>query len=157
MAHAYAVKKNVTPWEALLDEVRSLAGQVAFLDQKIGDVARVGGDDSLLDFSDGGAARWVELRALRGNELARVSKMAIDAGVAQMLVTRVELAGELLYRAAAEGIAQAVEQLRLPLDEEAQLDLVASIARSYVRLEEEQGPRELEAIRVADALDGELG
>jgi hypothetical protein len=94
------------------------------------------------------------MRTDRGDRLARVSKMAIDAGVAQMLLQRVELQGELLYRAASEGIAAAVDRLNLPLDEEAQLDLVASIARQVVRLEEEQ---ETKAIGALKALDGELG
>jgi hypothetical protein len=155
MAHAYAVKLNVSPWQALLDEVRSLAGQVAFLDQKIGEVARVSGDDALLSTADGvGAARWVEMRRDRGELLARVSKMAIDSGVAERLVAQVELQGELLYRAAQTGIATAVEQLKLPLDAEQQLELVASIARQVVRLEEEQERAAIEGLKT---LDGELG
>jgi hypothetical protein len=155
MAHQYAVKLNVTPWQALLDEVRSLAGQVAFLDQKIGEVARVSGDDSLLSLAEGtGAARWVEMRRDRGELLARVSKMAIDSGVAERLVAQVELQGELLYRAAQEGIAAAVRDLSLPLTEDQQLEVVAAIARQVVRLEEEQ---ERQAIEGLKTLDGELG
>lgn len=157
MAHAYAVKLNVSPWQALLDEVRSLAGQCAFLDQKIGEVARVSGDDSLLSAAEGvGAARWVEMRRDRGELLARVSKMAIDAGVAERLLQQVELAGELLYRAAQEGLAAAVASgaSGLFLTEEQQLEVVASIARAVVRLEKEQ---ELQAIEGLKTLDGELG
>lgn len=151
---SYSSPRNITPWDALLEEVRALAGQVAFLDWKIGSITRVGGDDALLDGGEAGAARWMEMRTDRGDRLARVSKMAIDAGVAQMLLQRVELQGELLYRAASEGIAAAVDRLNLPLDEEAQLDLVASIARQVVRLEEEQ---EMKALTALKTLDGELG
>jgi hypothetical protein len=154
MAHQYAMKLNVTPWQALLDEVRSLAGQVAFLDQKIGEVARVGGDDSLLDFTPHGAGPWVEMRRDRGSELARVSKMAIDAGVAERLLQQVELQGELMFRAAQEGLAAAVSSLSLPLTEEQQLEVVASIARSVVRIEQEQERAAIESVRT---LDGELG
>ena len=152
---SYSSPRNITPWDALLEEVRALAGQVAFLDWKIGSITRVGGDEALLQGEEhAGAARWVEMRVDRGDRLARVSKMAIDAGVAQMLLQRVELQGELLYRAASEGIAAAVARLNLPLDEEAQLDLVASIARQVVRLEEEQ---EMKALTALKTLDGELG
>lgn len=157
MAHAYAAKRpGLTPWDALLETVQSLGGQVAFLRQKIGEVARVGGDDSLLrtDVEQGGAGRWVEMLRDREAELARVSKMAIDAGVAQVLVHRVQLQGELLYRAAQQGIADAVTRLSLPLDEDQQLELVASIARQVVRLEEDQERQAIEALKT---LDGELG
>lgn len=154
MALSYSVARNVTPWDALLEEVRSLAGQVAFLDWKIGSITRVGGDDALLNWTESGAALWVAMRADRGDKLARVSKMAIDAGVAQALLQQVQLQGELMYRAARDGVAEAVERLGLPLDEEQQLDLVASIARQVVRLEEEQ---EMKALTALKTLDGELG
>lgn len=154
MAHRYAaLRKDLTPWDALLETVQSLGGQVAFLRTKVGEVARVS-DEALLDGSPVvGAARWVEMLRDREAELARVAKMAIDAGVAQVLVNRVQLQGELLYRAAQEGVAAAVEQLSLPLTEEQQLEVVASIARQVVRLEEDQKTREIEALRT---LDGEL-
>lgn len=151
MAHQYAtLRTGLTPWDAILEVVQSLGGQVAFLRTKVGEVARLG-DDALLSGDPGtGAARWVEMLREREIELARVSKMAIDAGVAQMLVQRVELQGDLLYRAASEGIAAAVDQLRLPLDEEQQLSLVASIARQVVRLEEEQKVKELAMVASLD-------
>lgn len=156
MAHQYAtLRRDLTPWDALLEVVQSLGGQVAFLRTKVGEVARVSGDDALLSGTDVvGAARWVEMLNDREVELARVSKMAIDAGVAQVLVQRVQLQGELLYRAAQEGLADAVRSLSLPLDEEKQLEVVAAIARRVVALEEDQNRRELEAVKT---LDGELG
>jgi len=58
-----------------------------------------------------------------------------------------------MYRAARDGVAEAVERLGLPLDENQQLDLVASIARQVVRLEEEQ---EMKALTALKTLDGEL-
>lgn len=161
MGHAYAaLRKSLTPWDALLETVQSLGAQVEFLRQKVGEVARVGGDDSLLDERmdeagrPRGAARWVELLNEREIDLARVAKLAIDAGVAQVLVTRVELQGKLLYQAAQEGVAEAVRALSLPLDEEQQLQVVASIARATVRIEADQ---ERQAIAGLRTLDGELG
>lgn len=157
MAHAYAaLRRDLTPWDALLEVVQSMGAQVAFLRQKVGEVARVGGDDSLLqaDVERGGASRWVEMLRDREIELARVAKMAVDAGVAQVLVARVQLQGELMYRAAQEGVADAVRALALPLDEEQQLEVVASIARRVVVLEDDQNRQAIESLKT---LDGELG
>lgn len=156
MAHQYAtLRKGLTPWDALLETVQSLGAQVAFLRTKVGEVARVSGDDALLSYEPVvGAGRWADMLNEREKQLAAVSKMAIDAGVAQVLVNRVELAGALLYEAAQEGVAEAVKRLSLPLDEEAQLEVVAAIARQVVRLEEDQERQALESIRT---LDGELG
>lgn len=101
MAHELARALNVTPWEALLGEVRRTAGAVAFLDRK---VAEAPSDDALLQTTDPetgrpGYARWVKLRMEERQHLARVAKMAVDAGVAQELVARFELQGEHFARA----------------------------------------------------------
>lgn len=97
MAQAYAQELNVTPWEALLQQVRMLAGQVAYLQQKVGWLEREFGADAI---APGGAAwEWVELLEKRGDRLARVAKMAIDAGVAERLVRQVELEAELMLKA----------------------------------------------------------
>lgn len=98
MAHAMARALNVSPWEALLGEVRRTAGSVAFLDQKI---AEAPDDESLIRLGEDeagnpGYARWVKLRMEERQHLARVSKMAIDAGVAQELVAQFTLHGQQL-------------------------------------------------------------
>jgi len=103
LAHEIARALNVSPWEALLGEVRRTAGMVAWLDAK---VAEAPNDDSLLDMTrpstdretgesiPGGYGRWVEMRDKQRQHLARVSKMALDAGVAQQMVTQFALQGE---------------------------------------------------------------
>lgn len=103
MAHQIARALNVSPWEALLGEVRRTAGEVAWLDWK---VAQAPDDDALLDMTRpsvdretgevtaGGYGRWVDMRAKQRQHLARVSKMALDAGVAQQLVQQFALQGE---------------------------------------------------------------
>lgn len=101
VGHEIARALNVTPWEALLGEVRRTAGAVAFLDRK---VAEAPSDDALLQTTDPetgrpGYARWVKLRMEERQHLARVAKMAVDAGVAQELVARFELQGEHFARA----------------------------------------------------------
>lgn len=98
MAHDMARALNVSPWEALLGEVRRTAGSVAFLDRKI---AEAPDDDALIrigenELGEPGYARWVKLRMEERQHLARVSKMAIDAGVAAELVAKFTLHGEQL-------------------------------------------------------------
>lgn len=97
MAQAYAQELNVTPWEALLQQVRMLAGQVAYLQDKVNRLEQEFGVDAI---RPGGAAwDWVELLEKRGDRLARVAKMAIDAGVAERLVRQVELEAEMMLKA----------------------------------------------------------
>lgn len=96
MANAYAQELNVTPWEALLQQVRMLAGQVAFLQEKVNRCEREFGVDALKP--GGEAGEWVDMLEKRGDRLARVAKMAIDAGVAERLVRQVELEAELMLK-----------------------------------------------------------
>lgn len=88
MAHEIARSLNVTPWEALLGEVRRSAGEVAWLDWK---VAQAPSDADLLD---GEYARWDVKRSEARRWLGRVSKMALDAGVAERLVAQYQFEAE---------------------------------------------------------------
>lgn len=136
MAHAYAVARATTPWQALLDELNDLAGQVAWLNQKIGVVGMVEGDDSI---KPGGAAwDWVEMRDQRGDRMAKVAKMCIDAGVAERMVQQVELQGALMMEAAKRSAKV------LGLSEADEFALVAGMARVVVELEQEQQAQALE-------------
>jgi hypothetical protein len=95
LAHDIARALNVSPWEALLGEVRRTAGMVAWLDRK---VAEAPDDNALLERNhmEGGYARWVDMRTDERRHLARVSKMALDAGVAKELVQRFTMHGEIM-------------------------------------------------------------
>lgn len=101
VGHAIARALNVTPWEALLGEVRRTAGAVAWLDRK---VAEAPSDESLLrndadpETGEPGYAGWVKLRLTERQHLARVSKLAVDAGVARELVAQFTLQGEVVAR-----------------------------------------------------------
>jgi hypothetical protein len=122
VAHGLARALNVTPWEALLGEVRRTAGAVAWLDRK---VAEAPTDEALLksvtDEDGPGYARWVKLRMEERQHLARVSKLAVDAGVARELVAQFSLQGEtyarlvtnLLGGLAGRGLGLTEEQERL--------------------------------------------
>jgi hypothetical protein len=137
MAHAYAVARQTTPWQALLDELNDLAGQVAWLNQKIGVVGMVEGDEALRP--GGEAFDWVEMRDARGDRMAKVAKMCIDAGVAERMVQQVELQGALMMEAAKRAAG------KLGLSEEQEFALVAGMARVVVELEQEQQAQALEA------------
>jgi hypothetical protein len=105
MAHAYADELDVTPWEALLSQVRLLAAQVEWLKDKVQKAEFLRQEDALRpsdpDF------HWVVMLEARGDRLAKVSKMAIDAGVAERLVRQVELEAAHMFTAALAGLEAA--------------------------------------------------
>src|SRR5688572_21071023 len=84
MAMLFAEEMKVTPWEALLSQVRLLANQVRWLTIRVQNAELEFGVDAIKP--DGQAWHWVCLLEARGDRLAKVSKMAIDAGVAERLV-----------------------------------------------------------------------
>jgi hypothetical protein len=135
MGHAYAQARDTTPWDALLDEVKDLAGQVAWLNDRLMEEEKLGGANAL---RPGGAGwDWVQMRDARGDRLARVSKMAIDAGVATFMVHQVRAQGELMFRAASLAAAD------LGLPEADQLRLVTALARKLTELEAQQQVEEV--------------
>lgn len=97
-AMAYADEMNVSPWEALLSQVRLLANQVHYLRQRIANAEGEFGVDAV---KPGGMAwDWVVMLEARGDRLAKVAKMAIDAGVAERLVRQIELEADHMVTAA---------------------------------------------------------
>lgn len=94
MAHGFAKALDVTPWEALLTAVKIAAGRVAFIEAKLGEAY----SDEQLEPS-GDLAWWVRQAELWHNQMAKVAKMAIDAGVAERMVRQVELEAELMMKA----------------------------------------------------------
>lgn len=110
MAHAFARALDVTPWEGLLTAVKIAAGKVAFCEHKIGTAT----EDRQLEPPDNKspseAARtqdyqgtnlffWVKMAELWHDKLAKVSKLAIDAGVAERLVRQLELEARIMLQA----------------------------------------------------------
>lgn len=122
MGHKLAASLDVSPWDALLGEVKRSAGEVAYLDQK---VAEAPNDEALL--TGGSHYEWKRDRERQRVWLGRVSKMAIDAGVAAMLVAR--------ETAAAEQIAAVFNRTIDVLKEAGLSDELESIMRSALRRE----------------------
>lgn len=151
---AYTQGRRVTPWDALLEEVHSLAGQVAWLEDQIARSSREAVQAAALEgvsvdpgeaLRPGGLAfDWVVMRDARGDRLAKVAKMAIDAGVAERMIQQVELSGRLLFDSARLGLEQANEALSLSLTPEQCLAVVTAIARQAVLLERRQNGMELD-------------
>lgn len=118
MAIEVADQLNVSPWDALLLEVRRSAGRCAWLDARLAavvrrdderrEVERVLDDRDAGQEDDGGLPRGAGslLKESRNERrhLAVVAKAAIDAGVAERLVRQVELEGQLVAAAIVAGL-----------------------------------------------------
>lgn len=127
VAHGFARALEVTPWEALLWAVKISAGRVAFIEEKLGTAQ---GDDELEP--DGRLHWWVKESASEREKLARVSKLAIDAGVAERLVRQIELEAQLMLRAATRTFDA------LGLDESQRQRALAIMGQAMLELEAEQ-------------------
>lgn len=99
MAFAYADEMDVSPWEALLYVIRITAGRVRYCEQVLATAkddreleGRVSVDEPLGVSETGELTEgrnlswWVDTSERERVLLAKVSKAAIDAGVAQLLV-----------------------------------------------------------------------
>lgn len=94
VGHAFARALNVTPWEGLLQAVKIAAGRSAYCEQKLSTATD---DDDLVP--GGRLWEWVKLASEWHEKMAKVSKLAIDAGVAERLVRQLELEAALMLRA----------------------------------------------------------
>lgn len=102
MALAYADEMNVSPWEALLSQCRLLANQVAWLRMRVHEVEKQYGKEGL---RPGGAGwDWVAMLEARGDRLAKVAKMCLDAGIQEKLVANIELEADNMMKAALSGM-----------------------------------------------------
>ena len=130
MAQAYAQELNVTPWEALLSQVRLLANQVEWLKLRVLEAERSGGDAAIRPGGDDWD--WVALLEARGERLAKVSKLAIDAGVAERLVRQIELEAEIMFKSALAGLDAA------GIEGEQREKMLGAMAGKMLELEGEQ-------------------
>jgi hypothetical protein len=112
MAYAFAEEYDLSPWESLLYVIRITAGRVRYCEQVLsgardheiegradptGQVETiVGGPNDGAEVAGKDLRWWVETSERERVLLAKVSKAAIDAGVAQLLVEQELNAGRLL-------------------------------------------------------------
>lgn len=140
VGHAFARALDVTPWEGLLTAVRIAAGRVAFIEAKLAG-AQV---DRQLEpavkdsISEAGRTQdqqgsnmhyWVKQAEYWVDRLAKLSKLAIDAGVAERLVRQVELEAQLMLRATNLTLDE------LGLDEETRQRVLVTMSRHLLELE----------------------
>jgi len=136
VAHVIARIEDISPWEALLLAVKRAAAWARFYDVKLGEAPD---DDALAP--NGSHHHWVVAAERVNDKLARYSKMAVDAGVAAMLVQRARAEGEEIARVlnAAIGAAE--------LDEEQETRLRVALRQALM---------ELDTSPVPPHLDGEI-
>jgi hypothetical protein len=127
VAHAFARALEVTPWEGLLWAVKIAAGRVAFCEAKLSTAT----DDTDLE-PDGALVYWVKQAELWHEKLARVSKLAVDAGVAERLVRQIELEAAMMLR------ATSLTMNELGLSEEQRELALGIMSRNLLALEAEQ-------------------
>lgn len=166
MAHRFALEYDISPWEGLLKAVRIAAGKVAYtewvLSQATDDLeleGRFGRDDSgiLLHPDTGeplGAGQlrdlswWVGKNELWVDRLARYSKAAIDAGVAERLV-QIEQAHATQVAAVLNGVLGSLESDGV--DEGTLLLLRGAMRRELLALDAVESRQSVES----DVVDGE--
>lgn len=100
---------NISPWEALLKNVRLAAGRVAWVDDQLTEVVRKNDGD----MSKPEIARWLKESRMERTLMAKMAKAAIDGGVAERLVRQVELEGQLV----AAAVVAALDSLELTSDQ----------------------------------------
>lgn len=95
MAHMIARALDISPWEALLLAVRRAATWAAFYEHKL---SKVDSEDDDALRPGGSAYDWVLAAERVNDKMARYAKMAVDAGVAAMMVQRAKNEGEQIAR-----------------------------------------------------------
>lgn len=109
---------NISPWEALLKNVRLAAGRVAWVDEQLREVvARNDGDMNKPE-----VARWLKESRMERTLMAKMAKAAIDGGVAERLVRQTELEGQLV----AAALVAALDKLDFLTTEQRTLALAAA-------------------------------
>lgn len=102
MALAYADEMNVSPWEALLGQCRLLANQVAWLRMRVYEAERAYGVAGLKPGGEG--FDWVMMLEARGDRLAKVAKMCLDAGIQERLIQQIEVESDMMVKGALAGL-----------------------------------------------------
>lgn len=119
---------DVDPIEALLGEVRRTAGHVAWLQERISLWTMEPNEDMPAKQSV-----WLQVYQYERMHLARVAKIAIDAGVAQRQVALAESQGQLL----AQAVNQILTGLQLTNDQKALVpDIVPQVLRAIATRQE---------------------
>lgn len=121
VAHKIAQVMDVSPWDALLMAVKRCAAWASFYESKLAEVEH---DDQLRPGGD--AYHWVEAAERVNEKLARWSKMAVDAGVAKLMVERAQVEGATVARVLNAALAE------VGLGEEVERQLRSALRRALL-------------------------
>lgn len=127
VGHAFARELECSPWEGLLRAVKIAAGRSAFCESKL---ATATCDEDLMP--DGPLWHWVKQAAEWHEKLAKMSSLAISAGVAERLVRQLELEATLMIRATRLTLAE------LGLSDEQTEHALGIMSRNLLALEAEE-------------------
>lgn len=147
MAHKFAEELDVSPWEALLLVIRITAGRLRYIEGVLGSAVDdrelegrvseeeptgvvVGGPDDGKVLTGRDLSWWVTKSEEERDRLAKVSKAAIDAGVAQLLIEKELRQGEELAQTFVRALGE-MESAGMP--EEA-LETARTVLRRQLRL-----------------------
>lgn len=95
MAHVIARVLDISPWEALLLAVKRAAAWAHYYEERL---AAVDVDDHDAVRPGGSAYDWVVASERANDKMAKYAKMAVDAGVAAMMVQRAKNEGAIIAR-----------------------------------------------------------
>jgi hypothetical protein len=143
MAHKFAEELDVSPWEALLLVIRITAGRLRYIESVLASAVddkelegRVDEDEPTGVSEDGQLTTgrnltwWVEKSEEERDRLAKVSKAAIDAGVAQLLIEKELRQGEAL----AATFVKVVEEMEAAGMSEEVLEVARTVMRGQLQL-----------------------
>lgn len=147
MAHKFAEELDVSPWEALLMVIRITAGKVRYCEAVLATAQDdkelegrvdetqvtgvvVGGADDGAVTTGRNLSWWVATSERERMMLAKVSKAAIDAGVAQLLIEKELRAGEEL----AGTFVKVMEQLESAGMTDEALEIARTVMRTQLQL-----------------------
>lgn len=148
MAHKFAEELDVSPWEALLMVIRITAGRVRYCEAVLATATsdkelegRAGVEEEVTGVVMGGPddgkvttgrnlSWWVDTSERERDRLAKVSKAAIDAGVAQLLIEKELRAGEEL----AQTFVKILEQMEKNGMTTEALEIARTVMREQLQL-----------------------
>lgn len=130
MVHAFADFQEITPWEALLEEVQRTAAGLRFLDRKVGEATS---DEDLLP--DGELGPWVKMRSDLQAHGLRVFKATMDVGIDRIMAEQNRIDGERMAQVLSAGLeaGNLTEEQRLNITGAMRRALEAQGAQDRVR------------------------
>jgi hypothetical protein len=139
-----AEELDINPLEALLQQVRSAGAHAAWADTQLREAIRRAGQEGTEpgDEPTAAVARWLMESRKERALFSKISKAAVDAGVATALLARIDMEST----AVAEAVIAGVDALDLPGDARNR-----ALAAAHERLLAISGPAQDEILQIPEA------